>query len=85
MSVSANSLEGRFGRATGKDPRAIMVIDSPGCSWGHCRFCAIHNAHATESEMIDQVNYCFKQLEPTDTKIQIVCSASFSDYPLRSR
>lgn len=75
-------MSGRFGRDARKDPRAILVIDSPGRSWRRCKFCAVHKSITEVDAALAQARYCFSQLNDHDTKIQIVSSASFSDYSL---
>jgi len=71
-----------YGKCIAKEPRSIIVIDTPGCSWRKCSFCAVHQQTVDEDTALLQVKTAF-DLIPRDEKIlQIVTSASYSDYPV---
>lgn len=70
----------RCGKVTKDEPRTLIVIDGPGCSWEQCEFCGVKGASVSTHETLTQVDYCFSQIPEDETVLQIVSSASFSDY-----
>jgi len=70
----------RYGKVHKGFVRSIIVIDSPGCSWANCKFCAVHQQVADGSTALQQIEEVRDHIPQGEQTLQIVSGASFNDY-----